>query len=111
MSARETITLHNGKVILKTHTDFLPTTCPLSYDFVLCGIWFSTNIRASYATQTCTCGDSVEGLKKVAGAKGYSVDIAPVSLVDQSSRLQRHWFMYQLHILNKFWGFKQTQRS
>lgn len=40
--------------------------------------------------------------------KGYSVDIAPVSFVDESSRLQRHWFVYQLHILNKFWGFKQT---
>lgn len=32
--------------------------------------------------------------------KGYSIDIAPVSPVDQSSWLQRHWFVYQLHILN-----------
>lgn len=39
--------------------------------------------------------------------KGYSVDIAPVSLVDQTPRLQRHWFMYQLHILNNFCKFKK----
>lgn len=41
--------------------------------------------------------------------KGYSVDVAPVPFVDESSRLQRHWFMYQLHIFNKFWGFKHIQ--
>ena len=39
--------------------------------------------------------------------KGYSIDIAPVSLVDQSSGLQRHWFVYQFHILNKFWESKK----
>lgn len=34
--------------------------------------------------------------------KGYGVDVAPVSLVDQSSGLQRHRLVYQLHILDKF---------
>lgn len=41
--------------------------------------------------------------------KGYSIYVAPVPLVDESSRLQRHWFMYQLHIFNKFWGFKHIK--
>lgn len=49
------------------------------------------------------------GIRGRSRVKGYSVDVAPVPLVDESSRLQRHWFMYQLHIFNKFWGFKHIQ--
>lgn len=48
-------------------------------------------------------------MRENSSVEGYSVDVAPVPLVDESSRLQRHWFMYQLHIFNKFWGFKHIQ--
>lgn len=47
--------------------------------------------------------------RSVGRGKGYGVDVAPVPLVEQSSGLQRHRFVYQLHILNKFCQRKTTK--
>lgn len=67
-------------------------------------IKYENIIHVIFSTELNGIGKTTQNRGSNSRVKGYSVDIAPVSLVDQSSRLQRHWFMYQLHILYKFWG-------